>query len=1028
MVPRLFLFAFASSTLLGQTSGAGSVNGRVLDPSGAVVTAAVVSITNTETGSSRSAVTNDSGLFVFANLPVGFYEMKVDASGFASFEVRRFAVNVGQAVELTIPLKVASEASSITVMEEVSPINMSQSVGTVISQKSIDTLPLNGRRFEDLALLTPGVVPIGGTVSFGGLQASGMTNFNIDGFDFNSSMFGRGRGGNRPPFQMSQEAIQEFQVVHNVYSAEFGRVGGGIINAVTKSGTNEFHGSGFWFIRDATLNARNSFAATKPDDRRQQFGGTFGGPIKRDKLFFFVSSDNQRQTAPVILLPGSALSNVAGIGQADVTAALNRYLAGNDPAFDRSLTPAQAWLNFIEVRDFVTRNVGLFPRRFDQINVLPRVDYDINDKLKLNLRYNYQRFDAPKGLQSGATGLRALENGGNTLVRTHSLGGQLSWIISPRTVNETRVQYARDNQPDVSPVGEKSELRGIPSEIRITDGQAYTFGPLNFLPRIILEDRYQVINTTTHLRGKHNIKFGFDINVVDQKNVQTRTSRGQYSFTNLVNFAIGAYRSFVQNLGDPRAPQTATDWAGFVQDEHRISPSLALNYGVRYDLQTFTQPLTVNPLVPETSRIPVDKNNFAPRLGFAWSPGRNLETVVRGGYGISYVRTLTVDTEIFLFRNGVARQLVNFQGPDNPGGSQPRAPVFPGVLDNRLTVEDLGIPVNTVEVGIAAPNRVQGYVQQANLTIERQWTGALQTSIGYLWLRGVKLTGKITENVGSTPVSFRDVAIVDLANRQTGLVTRVPNYDAVRNRPNPAVGDIFTNRSEFNSYYNAFFFQLNKRFSSNYLAGVSYTFSKSIDDNPQQQGADNSAPFGLRGENRGLSDQDLRHRVVAYGTVNLPGFSRSPGAIRALFGGWSLSAIAAYQTGFPYSARTATALTQIRAGNQYAPSNPNGPYVPFGRNTFTGFDMLQNDLRLSRLVAVREQMSLEFIGEAFNLMNRVNLRGPNQTFYNYSSRASFTNTMGSLVSAERLQPNPSFGQPSGASAAREFQFAIRFRF
>jgi hypothetical protein len=1007
-------------------SGTGSISGRVIDESKGVLPGARLVILNTETGMTREVTSNDSGQFIVPNLQAGVYEVTATLDGFQTTRTPGIVLNVGQTLEIPIQLSIATVQQELTVKAEAPIVNTSQSVSSVITETSIKELPLNGRRWEDLALLTPGVVRARGTISVGGLEARGMNSFNIDGFDYNSSMFGMSRGGNRPPFQMSQDAVREFQVLTNSYSAEFGRVGGGIINAVTKSGTNIMRGGAFYYFRDAALGARNAFASDKPDDRRQQFGGTLGGPVRRDRIFFFINTDNQRQSNPFIVSPGSALSNVANATQADIAAAITRFRS--DPAFDATMTVERGWQNFQEARSFIQSELGTQPRRFDQVTLFPRVDWVLRPNLNLNVRYNYQDFDSPNGLVAGSVLNRAVENTGTTVVKTHSVGVQLNTILTNSTVLETRVQYARDDQPDTFTRGETSAVGGIPSEIRLTDGQVFTFGSLNFVPRDITENRYQIIQNVTHLRGSHALKLGMDINIVDQNNLQTRTLRGQHDFTNLVNFAVGAYRTFRQNLGDPWAPQVATDYAGYLQDDWKVRPGLTLNLGLRYDLQTFTQPEVVNPLVPETSRIPVDKNNFGPRLGFSWFPGAEARTVVRGGYGIAYVRTLTVDTEIMLFRNGVTRQLVTFLGPDNASGSDPRAPVFPAIFDQRLTLQDLGLPLNSVEVGLAAPDRVNGEVHHANLTIERAVTPTMSGSIGWMMIKGSHLTGKIHENVNGTPLRFRDVAVVDASNRQIGTIRNVPDYDAARNRPDPQLGDLFVNRSEFSSIYHALAITLNKRLSQNYQFTMAYTWAKAIDENPQQEGADISAPFGQRDLNRGPSDSDQRHRFIVSGTFHQPRWEAESPFVRAVFNGWQVGGIFGIESATPFSPLTSTTLTRIRSGNQYAPADVNGEYVTFGRNSFDGFRYIQNDLRITRSFAVTDKLQMEFIAEAFNLVNRTNLISPIATMFNYSARAAFTTTAGAVVQAERLQENPSFGQASGAESPREIQFALRMTF
>ena len=1032
----IFVFFFTVilfKPLLAQVAGGGSIGGRVVDPSSAVLPGVSVTALATSTGVSRTVITNDQGRFLFPRLPTGSYQLTVELTGFNTSRLEGIELNVGEELDFAVQLEVGFE-TEVTVMADREAVNTTQAYAAAVGEEAIESLPLSGRRWEDLVLLTPGVVRSRGSISVGGLQTRGGNSYNIDGFDFNTSFFGMARGGNRPPFQTSQDAIQEFQIVTNSYAAEFGRVGGGVVNAVTKSGTNEFHGGAFFFIRDSAWGARNPFASTKPDDRRQQFGGSLGGPLKRDRVFFFFNTDNQRQNNPVILAAGDALNNAVGVTEADIAAAIDRYRG--DPSFNSNITPQAGFQNFRQLHDFISGQLGLEDRRFDQVTLFQRVDWVINDRFNANFRYNFQNFDG--NVFGGSVQNRALESLAEANVITHSAGAQLTTLLNSTTVMESRFQFARDDQPDNFLRDPASAIQGIRSEVSITDGTDYVFGPWRNLPRQIKENRFQIVNNLSILRGSHTFKTGFDINIIDQDNIQSRNAFGRYRFTNLVNFAIGAYQRFDQNLGPPATPQTLVEYAGFFQDDWKVTPNFTLNLGLRYDLQTFTQPTDPNPLVPETSRIPIDRNNFAPRLGWAWSFGSGSEFVLRGGYGITYVRTLSVDTEIFLYRNGQIRQIALFRGPDNVGGSDPLAPTAFNIFDATRKAPELGIPANTIQVSLADPNRVNGYVQQSNLTLERRLTPSLSASVGWLFLKGTKLTGKMHENVGSQPVGHRSVAVVDPSNRQIGSVSNVPDFNATRNRPNPELGDLFVNRSEYNSVYHGLAVSLNQRFAENYSFQLSYTLAKSIDDNPQQEGADVSSPFGQKGMNRGPSDQDQRHRLVFSGSFEQPRWEAGSPFVRGLFNGWKLGLILGYESGLPFSATTSGSLTRIRSGMQFAPAIDNGDYIPFGRSTFRQESFVQNDLRISRAFQFSEGLTLEFVAEAFNLVNRTNFGRPGRcsgqlgggcsSLYIYSGNANYTDGQGNAARGEILRTNPRFGIPTSAFSPREIQFAIRLNF
>src|SRR5215469_6612466 len=425
------LFLLASLPSMAQSGNQGTIEGTVSDPSGAVVSGAQITATNTATGATFSVTAGNDGLFRFPILPVGTYDIAASQSGFSKYVQQGVVLNVGSKLNLPITLALASAQQTVQVSAEAPVVETTRTqVSSTVNDVAVANLPVNGRNFIDFVLLTPAVTRDvrGGDLSFGG-QRGTLNSLTIDGTDNNNTFFGQtlGRtGSGRAPYQFSQDAVQEFQVNTNGYSAELGRAGGAVINVITKSGTNSFHGSAFEFFRDRGLNANDPIyslqrsislsqgraAPIKPGYHFNQFGGSFGGPIIKDHLFFFFDYDGQRNTTgnPVLVtLP------------APTTAALT------------------AAVNYLQPR------IGNYNRTFNQDVYLGKVDYQLNSNNQISLRYNAQRFTGQAQENSGTSSV--FEHTGASLVNTDTLGMQITSTLNPNLVNVFRFSYQRDNEP-----------------------------------------------------------------------------------------------------------------------------------------------------------------------------------------------------------------------------------------------------------------------------------------------------------------------------------------------------------------------------------------------------------------------------------------------------------------------------------------------------------------------------------------------------------------------------------------------------
>src|SRR5215471_12766280 len=638
-----FLVGLVAVSLRGQ-SPTGAIAGTVVDASGGGVPGVTLTAAQAETGATRTAYSTAAGTFRIPLLSVGTYSVTAEISGFKTAKVANVIVTVGGEAAVRLTMELASVQTAVTVTAQAPLIETTNTqVDSVVNARMIGNLPVNGRNFEDFVLTTPGVVTDvrQGDLSFAG-QRGTLNSLVVDGADNNNTFFGQalGRtGSGRAPYQFSQDAVEEFQVNSNSYGAEYGRAGAAVINVVTKSGTNDYHGSGFYFYRDKSLNAKDYIDALngrpKAPYHFDQFGASFGGPIVRDKVFFFANYDGQRNT-----LPNTVVLNVPAGTPTDP----------NTEAGIATLTPlAQSWNR--------TQNQDVY---------LLKLDAQAGSDNHISLRYNRQDFTGG-GFENG--GIRnSFEHTGDSLVKTDTLTGSLNTFFKPTLFNELRGQYAKDSEPGTANSADPE------ATILQNNQTVLTIGRNFFSPRETTINRYQAADTVTSLVGNHTFKGGIDYNHDNILNFFPGNFSGSYTFTSIANFDQGIASRFVQafpgeGTSGPTTHPDLTDFAAFAQDEWRVTPSLTFDIGVRYDVQTVNQPDVLNPdpqLVAagyQTNKIHEDKNNVAPRFGFAWTPGGNDRTVVRGGYGVFYGRTPAIIYGTATSNNGINVQTITFTGP-----------------------------------------------------------------------------------------------------------------------------------------------------------------------------------------------------------------------------------------------------------------------------------------------------------------------------------------------------------------------------
>lgn len=1005
----LMLFT-CSMGALAQTAATGTITGTITDAGKGVIASASVTVTNTDTGLDRTLTTNGDGLYSAPFLQPGHYTVTVSAQGFGGSKQTNLTLTVGQTLSVDLSLQPASVTSEVVVTGE-APLLDTEKVeaSQTLDEKLISNLPVNGRRWDNFVLLTPNVAPDGSTglISYRGI--SGLYNSNqVDGANNNQAFFSEARGRSiGAPYVYSQDSIQEFQSAASGYSAEFGQAAGGQVNAITRSGTNKMHGDLFYFLRYPDLNALDSFSKaqglknnnplllTQPVHQQQQFGGSVGGPIIKDKLFYFFTYDGFRKVNPIFYT--SSIS----------AATLDSYTCPS-PVTDAQCTTAKNYLEGL---------VGSTARNIKQDIFFPRLDYQLNDKNHLSVNFNWQNFNEPNGYNTSVTSNNgSVTQNGTANFHERFLVANWSTAFTPTLANEVRFQWARDLETDTtnSP-GPSVSISGLSA-----------YGETSALPRAAFPDEHRIqfedIMSATH--GKHSLRAGADLNFIHEVLINLFQGDGGYSysaasasasFQNWVQDVYGLnggqhYTSFSQ-VNDPITGVGKDDFwnpdlAGFAQDSWRFRQNLLLSFGLRYDVQLVPQPERPNTTSAlaqyYTSTINIDHHEIQPRVGFSWQPMNG--TVVRGGYGLFYGLTSNSTYYTQRVENGVYQQQYNL----TPG--QPGSPIAPNVLFTPpgppLAAPFAGAATpQVINTGAALvplafrgldPHFLNPYSHSMDVTLEQQLPGRLTASFGWVANRGMRLPIFIDTNVApATSTATYDV--VNLAGDTSKTVT-LPLYTQ---RLAPEDASILSGFSSVNSWYNSFVFTLHKPFAHGVEIIANYTWAHTSDGgqvsgvNGTFNGTDTPLdPFNLKAE-YGRSDLDMRERFVG-SLVYTPqlGFIHYKPA-QYVANGWTFSGSATEQTGFPLTAVMANypksaigdgGLTGAAVSLFNSGTGARAPQVP--RNGFPGPGLRNIDFRVTRSFPIHESIHLDILGEAFNLANHPNILGVNTNAYSYVAPGS----------------------------------------
>jgi outer membrane receptor protein involved in Fe transport len=917
LAPILFIAQPAGAQ---QTVTSATLSGLVQDLSGAFVTDAVLTATNLETNQKQVTTTGFDGRYRFPYLPVGSYKLSVVAPGFTAFD-KELTLTVGQALSLQVKLEVAGVSEKVTVTNDVPLIETVRTqVAETVRPADIDRLPLNGRNFLDLALLVPGVSPTntGSNQRFAetsavpgqGISVAGQRNlynsFIVDGLSANDD------AADLTGAYFSEEVIREFQVVTSGGIAEFGRASGGIVNIITKSGTNQWRGDLYGFARNQRFDARNPLSPQKDLLTQAQYGGTIGGPLRRDQTFFFANFEQTRRN----------YSSIVTIAPAAVSAINNRLNAASyqGPGVE----------------------TGVVPASFDTTNFFARGDQRLNARNQFSARYSLYHITATNSRTVG--GLNAVSRGSGLNDTDQTAEVSNITTLNSRSINEARFQFTHSSlaAPINDGVGPAVGISGVAN-----------FGAATVSPLARDTDLFEAVDNISTQRGAHALKGGVDLLFNRVNIVFPGAIQGVYNFTSLSNFLSGSYLNFQQAFGSPSQFQSNPNIGFFVQDEWRPRPDFTVNAGLRFDAQFLPSP------------IKTDSNNLAPRLGFAYAPG-NHRTVVRASFGFFFDRIPLRATSNALQRDG-SKYVVVQLSPTQPG-----APIFPNVLAAQPSALLTKPNITRIDRDIKS-----SYSEQANIQIERELSSSTSLSVGCLHLRGLHLI--VSRNLN---------------------VPRFPAAAGVANlgRPDPNWGNISRYESSGDSYYDGLVVSFNKRATRWAGLRVSYTLSKAIDDTGNFFFSTPQDNFNLR-DDRGLSDNDQRHRLVISGTLEAPGKGNGSNSV---LHGFQLSYIMTYASRLPFNV--------LLGSDRNFDTNNNDRPVGVGRNTGRGFDFASFDLRLNRRFAITEHVGLDLIAEGFNLFNRANFGVPNNT---YGSGAT---------------PLATFGQPTAAFDPRQLQFGLKLSF
>ncbi|MGH9219431.1 MAG: TonB-dependent receptor plug domain-containing protein, partial [Vicinamibacterales bacterium] len=792
--------------------------------------------------------------------------------------------------------------TSVTVTTEAPVIEAARSqIAATVLESEVAALPMNGRNFLELALLVPGVSPtnIASTQLFPetsavpgisisvGSQRNLSNNFVVDGLSANDDAAGLSG------ITYGVDAIEQFQVITSGAQAELGRALGGYINVVTKSGTNRMRGTIYDYVRDDSFNGKNALSGTKLPMNQTQFGGSLGGPVKKDRTFYFGNIEQR-------LLDQTGLATIADTNVAVINARL-----------DASGYPGPR----------IT--AGIYPNPADTNNVLLKMDHQVSARDQFSVRYS--RYGVSATNSRGAGGLSAPTASSNLDNLDQAVAISNTLILTPRTVLETRAQYAHGDlkAPPSDAIGPAVSIAGVAS-----------FGTSSSSPTGRLNKMYQIVNNLSHQRGAHALRAGIDFLYNDDLITYPRSVRGSYTFSSPANFLSGAYNNagFGQTFGVNAQAQTNPNLGVYVQDEWKVTPALTLNAGIRYDLQWL-------------DTIALDTDNISPRVGAAWSPFESRRTVVRASAGVFHDRVPLRALANALMSAGnttTVTDLRQFAVALSP--TQAGAPVFPNILTEAVATTTLP-SLTTMDRGLQSANS-----RQAGVEIEQQVGEQTTIAVGYEYLRGSNLLMSVNQNVPSCVA----------AGNNNGC------------RPNPG----YANNSQYSSVgesdYDGVHVSLTQRMQGWGHYRVSYTLSKAMNNVGEFFFSSPIDPTDLS-KDWGRSDNDQRHRLVVNGSLNTSA-APADSAWEHLTHGFQIGGMLQFYSAPPFNITSGVTTVQGTAGRPIV----NGEFIP--RNSGEGTAFFSLGARISRVFRISGRVQFEALVEGFNLTDRANVITRNTNF------------------------------------------------
>jgi hypothetical protein len=997
IVASLAGLVLAASTVFAQGTG-GTISGIVRDETGAVLPGATVLVTNTDTSLSRTLVSDTAGRYIAPDLPPGPYEIKATIQGFTTVVRSGIRLTVGREAVVDLSLRLGQISDQITVVGESPTVDLkSASTGGLIATEQIEGLPLNGRSYVELATLTPGVqlTQTGGQSTSTGFGSKLSVNgsrytanlFTLDGTNLNDQF---SQAGSASGNVLGVEAVREFQVLTNSFSAEYGHHTGGVINAATKSGTNALHGSAFEFHRDDNLDSKNYFDTVKPPFQRNQFGFSLGGPIVHNKTFFFTTYEALRERlgqTNIFTVPS------ANVRSGAATAAIRPWLQAFPLPNGAALGTTRGEFRRVDER---TTN---------EHYVMGRVDHQLSAGSNVFVRYTFDdgQVDDPSRLNTG----------GRTKTRTQYATAEHTAIKGSSFLNRVQfgftrsrldgVDYLLDGMPPMPQTTFTDITRGI-LVVGVT-GLAGLGGDTTN-PKFHRFNNFQIRDNITWTRGAHNLKFGGDVQILQFNLTSDFTSMGQYTFSSLDNFLIGRVNQFnaVMPGSDATRNLRQKAFGMYVQDDFQARTNLTLNVGVRYEPTTsvtdkrnllaqlidFGSPTaTLNDTTPlKTLFKNPSLKTIAPRVGFAWDVAGNGKTAIRGGAGMFY-------DDILISTPFVQNTAVRVPPYFNRGGlvgSSGFIVDFPNAYTTQRAQLSGQAQLEGIQYDLDQP-----YMMKWNLNVQRELPGRTTVEIGYSRSHAEHLVRQIYTN-GRVAQTTPDGRLFVAPN--TPL--RQPNFGRMRYRVSDATSD-----------YNGLTTGISRRFSNGLQAQISYTYSKSMDDGASALGGNdfNSEGGGARylfSKDRGLSPFDLRHSLVANVNYTLPFAENATGLAAIALKEWNVGTLVRMRSGYPFSPISgvdtglqvqgwAPEYPDLRAGANPNPVlgsverwfDPNAFVLPPAgyigtaeRNSITGPDMKTVDLIVGKNFTLAGRRELQFRFECFNLFNRANFGLPQNQIFN----------------------------------------------